>query len=379
MPIASSHFAHIIGMYKSGTSWLLHILSAHPEAIGWAEFNELRSVYSNHGNWGTRSTGLLNGIFRRLGVSPLPNYKRTFKLRSRDEIMRKMFCGHGWVPILDEEKRAAAMALDYNDTAGFIQSLQELKGFQLRAQDAPLLDPSSFHNTLGVLHSRYRDLETLIENVRDTEDPGQIPRYFYDYLQQQCQPGTTLVLKAADQILCLPLLQQLAPDSTKIAIVRDGRDTAISAIHYDALMQQRRSPWQRQSRNFEQRLTGWSDRAQALANYSRKMNITILRYEDLHRDFHTVASALYARLGLAHTPELVEKIYQKTRFTTVTGGRQPGEAAADVTRKGIVGEWKETLSAAEAERAWVVARRGLELFGYTRDGSYQDTELCNLR
>ena len=30
---------HIVGMYKCGTSWLLHCLAAHPEILAWREFD----------------------------------------------------------------------------------------------------------------------------------------------------------------------------------------------------------------------------------------------------------------------------------------------------------------------------------------------------
>ena len=48
--------------------------------------------------------------------------------------------------------------------------------------------------------------------------------------------GRRLVLKGADQVLCFDALREWRPQAPKIAIVRDGRDAAVSAFHYRQLM-----------------------------------------------------------------------------------------------------------------------------------------------
>ena len=37
MPVDDRRLIHICGMYKCGTSWLTHILAAHPEMLAWRD------------------------------------------------------------------------------------------------------------------------------------------------------------------------------------------------------------------------------------------------------------------------------------------------------------------------------------------------------
>ncbi len=37
---------HIVGLYKCGSSWLLHMLAAHPQIVAWREFDVLRATHA---------------------------------------------------------------------------------------------------------------------------------------------------------------------------------------------------------------------------------------------------------------------------------------------------------------------------------------------
>ncbi|MCZ6831034.1 MAG: sulfotransferase domain-containing protein, partial [Gammaproteobacteria bacterium] len=220
-----------------------------------------------------------------------------------------------------------------------------------------------FYNALSVVNCRRKDLLQFIEEVRDTDDLSQVPLHYFEHLQRQCKPGVPIVFKAADQIMCLEKLQQCSPRSKKIVIIRDGRDAAISALHFNKLMTQWDAPWRPQQISFHDRLRAWSTRAAALAHHCRKHDILVLRYEDLQRDFHGVCASLFQRLGLARSPQLLEQIHQQTNFSAVTGGREPGESAEAVVRKGVIGEWKSTLGEEDATLAWKTAQGELRRFG----------------
>ncbi|MBE9537876.1 MAG: sulfotransferase, partial [Proteobacteria bacterium] len=138
---------------------------------------------------------------------------------------------------------------------------------------------------LGTVNSHRKDLVNFLDAIKDSQDTTQVTHYFLEFLQQQCKPGTPIVLKAADQLISLQQLQQYSPHSRKIAIIRDGRDAAISAIHYRKLMQKRDAPWAQKEEAYLGQVRGWATRARMLANWAEKNGITILRYEDLHRDF----------------------------------------------------------------------------------------------
>lgn len=376
MPVDDARLIHIVGMYKCGTSWLAHILAAHPELIGWREFDIIRAVYRNrHAPFQTR---LYNRVLRRLGLPPRQPLQQPLAPRDNPDVMQELFCGRGWIPIMDKDKREAAQGLDYADSAAFLDSLLKLGDYRLQLDQAPPLAPAQFDNTLGVMNCRRRDMLQFIEAVRDGADPAQVPQRYFEFLQGHCEPGVPIVLKAADQVMCLEKLQQCSPHSRKIVIIRDGRDAAISALHYGKLMSQWDTPWQPQKIDFHDRLRAWCTRAAALAQQCRKHNVLVLRYEDLQRDFHGTCGALFRQLGIAHAPQLVEQIYQQTNFSAVSGGRKPGESAESVIRKGVTGEWKSTLSEQDAARAWKAAHRELNNFGYTENGEYEPSKLVSV-
>ena len=64
-------------------------------------------------------------------------------------------------------------------------------------------------------------------------------------------------------------------------------------------------------------------------------------------------------------------IYCQTSFKVVTG-RNPGQEAKEVIRKGIVGEWIEGLKEKEKILFWKVGKDLLELFGYTENGELRN-------
>ena len=132
------------------------------------------------------------------------------------------------------------------------------------------------------------------------------------------------------------------------------------------------SPWTPPKRAFTQQLRSWATRIRVLSNYARENDITILRYEDLQRDFFGFTEALFDHLDLPASKEELEKIHAETNFSAVTGGRKPGDAADHVVRKGVIGEWKAVLTTKEANQAWAIAGPDLERFGYTESGEYTD-------
>ena len=75
--LKDERFIHIVGMYKSGTSWLLHVLANHPEIIAWREFDILRAIYDYRSRpLGYIRRGLnkilrITGLARRLGSERL--------------------------------------------------------------------------------------------------------------------------------------------------------------------------------------------------------------------------------------------------------------------------------------------------------------------
>jgi hypothetical protein len=370
LAIDDARLIHIVGMYKCGTSWLTRVFASHPEIIAWREFDIIRTVYNSS------RVSALGRLEQKLGVSLPARWRPGLQPREPAAITRDLFCGRGWIPFMDADARSAAAALDTQDSERFLDGLLELGDLSLRRDNAPPLAPARFSKPLGIVQSRRADIIEFMNAVQSCQEPTQIPGLFFSYLQSQAEPGVTMVLKAADQIPCLPQLIKCSPRSRKLAIIRDGRDAAISALHFNRLMQKRDAPWKGRAVGFNGRLRAWSSRAAQLAEYARRDEVLVLRYEDLKRDFHGTSAAMFERLGLSTSLQVIDDIYRETDFTAMSGGRKPGEAADEVVRKGITGEWKTELDSKQADAAWKLVGKEMSLFGYTRDGEYLPSELC---
>lgn len=368
--VDDSRFIHVVGLYKNGTSWLSHILCAHPQVIGWREFDIIRATHREQPASLTRRIACRYRPARNMWPSLDSDFR--FSVKQKEQVIRDMFCGRGWIPLMGKDVRDAAEALDHDDSGNFIDQLMRMAGKTLGRDNRPLLQPGNFTGTLGYGNSTRRDLVRLLERIKQTNDVSQVPHLFFEYLQKQCVPGTQIALKAADQVLCLTLLQQLSPRSRKIAIIRDGRDAAISAAHYGELMRKWDTPWIPKKRSFMSQLRSWAQRARILSDYAAKNDIVILRYEDMKRNFDGVVDALLALLDLPVSRRQLREIHRATDFATVTSGRRPGEAAEHIVRKGVIGEWKSVLSDRDARLAWRVAGEELTHFGYTQTGQYID-------
>ena len=73
---------------------------------------------------------------------------------------------------------------------------------------------------------------------------------------------------------------------------------------------------------------------------------------------------VYDYLGVDSCADTIASVKAITDFEKVSGGRQKGEEAKSVVRKGIVGDWKNELTQQQADLAWRVARRQLLALGY---------------
>ncbi len=365
----------MVGMYKCGTSWLLHMLAAHPQAVAWREFDAIRAVYELRRPSLTRPLAALDYVYPRPTSTAWMQRQETSLPRAPRDIFREMFLGHGWIPLMGLEKQAQASGLDPQDLENLLDELLVLGNYRLRPQSALAIDPSDVNKALGVQSFRRGDLLELMHAVRDSQQIGDIPALFFDGLRSQLLPGTRVVTKAADQLMQLKTLKRASPEGRAIAIVRDGRDAAISARHFEALMREREAPWLTHSGGFVRRLLGWSIRAAKLAEHAKRGDVTIIRYEDLHEDYSKICRALFLELGLDANDKAIDQTRAATDFATVTQGRARGESAEHHIRKGITGEWQEALSKSEAGLAWQLAGKSLAAFGYTQSGVVEPSTL----
>lgn len=307
----------IVAQYKCGTSWLLAALSAHPDVLGIREIDIVKATF---------------------------DWRQGHHLAESEHRTKAFFGSSAWCP----------------DDIG--------AGIESGSHDS---DRPSSRN-----HRRpqsYKDLEPetvrkLYREIRDADEPDDVVNGFLSAVASGATDQSHLVLKAADQIAVLDLLDRVQPNSPKIAITRDGRDAAISAMHYKKLVENQ--PWFSGHASYSDLLAGWADRATLLAEAARAGRVFVIRYEDLTNDYESTFGGLLRWLDLDHSESLVHDINERTSFEAMTG-RPRGSDGTGVIRKGGIGEWRDTLSADQADASWQSASDALTSLGYTRNGEYE--------
>ena len=312
--------AFIVAQYKCGTSWLLSALSAHPAVRGLREIDIVRAA------WDTRGGG------EATPASPEHRLEHFFGTSA--------WCNRNQ---FGDDLLAA-----------------------LESGEHPQPDGSSPNRPQGFADLGPNAAVGLYRAVRDAASPSHALDAFVAATSAGAPEGTDmLVLKAADQIAVFGLLQAWQPAAPKMVITRDGRDAAISASHYKQLMQD--APWYSGDADYWRLLENWATRARMIADRARAGEVEVIRYEDLSADFAGTFTPLLEWLGLDSSPALVERIEAKTSFEARTG-RERGTEGKGVIRKGMVGEWRETLTDEDKGEAWKRAGEELAALGYTEDG-----------
>lgn len=354
----------IVGLYKNGTSWLLSALAAHPQFAALRELDVLRSVAGRRGSRLLPPRKRLANVFGRSAFCAL----RAEQLQRA----RPLY-------VLAPEAAVAGIAQLLVDEGG--------KAGPWVSQGKPL----GFRNFAPEL------LAQAFAALRDAGTPVEAMEGFLAALAPGLPPGRRLVLKGADQILCLDALKHWHPEARAIAIVRDGRDAAVSAFHYRELMRTRRMAWHHSHLSFVKplallrdagiqgvtalrRLTGhgpdwrlgrsmhvWADRVRRVLAAAERGELYVMRYEDLLADFGLHFTRLLSWLGAEASPGTVAAVARASSFEAVSG-RPAGVAGQDVMRKGIAGEWRENLNARDQALAWRIAGAELAAMGYGRDG-----------
>ena len=372
--LTEARTVHIVGMYKCGTSWLLHCLAAHPEILAWREFDPYVASLQR---LGPRNDPILKikGLLCTLGGRlDLAHDNPRFNARAKEEAFSQFFLGRGWVPLYGQENQRAAQRLRPADTAALPQladQLFQMLGEEFQPEQAARYNAEQFHNTLGIVNFKRSSLVELMTAVLECSNSEEMPKAFYDQLTRLSNPGDVVAFKAADQIMALQKLQQDMPNTKVIAVVRDARDAMVSAWKFEALMNRVEAPWggSSRTRHLIEFMYTWGVRAAAILRAASENKLLMIRYEDLHSNFPKTIARVYRYIGVDDSLTAINNIRRTTDFETVSGGRRKGEEAESVVRKGIVGDWRNVLSPRQAALAWRVARRQMIALGYTREGA----------
>jgi hypothetical protein len=355
----------IVGLYKNGTSWLLSALAAHPEFAALRELDILRSVAG------------------RDGRALLPPHERLANVFGKSA-----FCALK-AEQLAQVSQDSLYELPARQAIGVLREM--LRGDQHKGK------PAAAGRPMGFLNFEPGLLERAFEALRDAGTPAVALDGFLAALAPGYPAHRRLVLKGADQVLCFDALREWRPAAPKIAIVRDGRDAAVSAFHYRRVMRAQRMAWQhgylsylrpvdalrkaaigaittlRQAAGYGpdwrlgRSMSVWADRVRRVLTAAERDELYVLRYEDLLTDFEGEFGRLLAWLGADHTAATLAAVTKASSFET-RSGRPRGVSGESVVRKGVAGEWHEALTARDKAMAWRKAGAALAAMGYGQVG-----------
>jgi len=360
MPMREPLF--IVGMYKSGTSWLLRILDQHPMLCG---VKEIDLISAGAGK-------VVNGD----------------TLLTQKERLFSYFSANAWAALpkdLSGNMEATAILLKNTGTESIssifdlsaeqaIDTILKLYDLKLK-QGKPEWAPNEKRQLLSIVDVPRPSLIALYNSIAAVSSIYDAGNAFLETMYSVVGQRCALILKGADLIARYGYLQQWKPHTKKFLIVRDGRDVAISAMNYKRLMRSVKRANVDDEDDYWNLLNAWRNRVNILMDMAGDGNLVILRYEDLMLNFKKIVAALFSWLDLAYVDTTLDEIYQATSFETLTD-RKPGESAQHLLRRGMIGEWKEVLSRSDSQKAWQEAGKELTFLGYTEFGSYEPLNIA---
>lgn len=164
--------------------------------------------------------------------------------------------------------------------------------------------------------------------------------------------------KTPQHTLAVGVLAGIFPGAKFVNIVRDPRDAAASAWHHFG---------KSAGRSIEDHTAWfitevWRVGVEAVADRSDVLHV---RYEDLHAEPTKQVRTILEHLGVDASDADVAACVEAGRFEKHSGGRSRGETNnAHFFRKGVVGDWAETLPEAATERACARVAPLMTRFGY---------------
>jgi hypothetical protein len=153
--------------------------------------------------------------------------------------------------------------------------------------------------------------------------------------------------KTPENVFFFPRLQRLFPGAKLIAIARDPRDVLTSAWHFFHKPAVGEDEAAAKTAFIRLALPSLGQGARAMIECGERypahsMTVT---YEALRQAPEPIVANLFRFLGVSDAPEIVADCIERTSFAAQTGGRPSGvEQKGSFFRKGVVGDWKSTLT-----------------------------------
>lgn len=153
--------------------------------------------------------------------------------------------------------------------------------------------------------------------------------------------------KTPENVFFFPRLKRLFPRARLIAIARDPRDVLTSAWHFFHKRKPGEDEIAAKIAFIESALPSLKEGARAIIRLRAEhpSDVAMVTYEELQAARAPTLARLFRFLGVSDDDAIVADCLARTSFAAVTGGRSAGvEANGSFFRKGVVGDWRSTLT-----------------------------------
>jgi hypothetical protein len=306
-------FAFIVGHRKSGSTWLLNLMSLHPDIRGLMETN----------------------LFH-LGWAEADPERRTDRLFSQTP------WSEGGKVLRHHLTRFAAP---------FLKSAKP--ALALRKEERPATLPDL---AFGAQRALRRDL-------RRTAPPEAYVQRFFHFQRECLGPRGYLLEKSPRNVHNLDRIQASFPGARLIVIYRDGRDVVTSDRFFT-------QDYGGKAFDFATAVGAWKRDMEAHLAGAERYPVFACAYEQLLADGAPVARSLFRFLGLAHDDALIADLLERSSFRFYAGRERGQEDRKRFYRKGVAGDWKNHFTADDKELFKEIAGDLLIRLGYESDLSW---------
>ena len=190
-------------------------------------------------------------------------------------------------------------------------------------------------------------------------------------LEQKCRDKNLVAIgeKTPDNASGLQTLALLFPNAKFIHVVRDGRDCAVSGWFHNLRLDHDRTvdTYGSLDQYAIQFAETWAGVVKTASEFGQTVpgRYMSVRYEDLSVDTPAELARLLTFLGAESGSPEIAHCASSASFTALSGGRRSGEEnQTSFFRKGIVGDWRNHLSADTRQAFDAKAGHWLTRFGY---------------
>ena len=304
-----SAMAFIVGHYKSGSTWLVNLLSLHPALRCVGETSIFPYVTSCSDLHQCTENLFTKSFWSEGGVRKLPRHR----LSKWANPVRRF-----WKPVLKASERPTT-----------------------------LMDLS--------LVSQWRLRRALLRSTSKEE----YCLTFFRFLRDRFRPEALLIEKN-NNIFHVPFIRSVFPKAKLLAIHRDGRDVVVSERFFLKNEEGR-------TKALRDSILDWRGKMTAHRQYATACQIYSCSYESLLRDGEATVKGILGFLNLPADRAIVDDMLRRSSFKFTTGRDNGREQASSFYRKGIAGDWTNHFSPADKDVFKELAGDMLVDLGYEKD------------